>query len=93
MAMPTYPVCPHHPVPAAGPNTDPNALAAMLAQHNPDGQPTGVYTGRCGQCGSTSQDWDTNWIACMCCGFTMNTEHIPPRKIENGTGRDLGLAW
>ena len=87
------PVCSHHPDPAAEPITDQAVLAAMLALHNPNAQPMGIYTGRCGHCGSISQDWDTNWIACLCCGFAMNTEHIPPRRIENGTGRDLGPAW
>lgn len=97
MADPTHdkygvPICPHHPV-TDEPMTDVALLAEYRALHNPTNEPTGVYTGRCQYCGSTSQAWDTNWLQCNCCGEFVNTANLPPRRVENGTGRDLGPAY
>jgi hypothetical protein len=73
--------------------TDIEELAKLRAKNNPDNLPTGHFTGRCMNCGSDDLWDDATAYGCNCCGSLYPSANIAPRKIENGTGRDLGPAW
>lgn len=68
-------------------------LAELRLANNPAGAPTGHFTGRCAACGSGDLWTDATAYGCNCCQAIYPTGEIPPRKIENATGRDLGPAW
>lgn len=68
-------------------------LARLKAVNNPDNLPIGHYTGRCMSCASDNLWTDYTAYGCNCCGATYFTGDMPPRMVENGTGRDLGAAW
>lgn len=55
------------------------------SQTNPKGEPTGHFTGRCGQCGSDDL-WDDNLTyGCNNCGKIYWPDDNPaPRLIPNG---------
>jgi hypothetical protein len=68
-------------------------LEAKRLINNPNGELTGHFTGRCGNCGSTDLWSDGMTYGCNDCGSDFFTQDLAPRMIENGTGRDLGPAW
>jgi uncharacterized protein (DUF983 family) len=50
------------------PRDDPQALARLRRQNNPNNEPTGAFTGRCPHCGSNNL-WDDNLAyGCNACG-------------------------
>lgn len=73
--------------------TNPVELERLKEENNPDSKPVGHFTGRCKGCESDKLWDDMITYGCKCCGATYNAGDIPVRKVENGTGRDLGPAW
>lgn len=51
---------------------------------NPNNEPTGHFTGRCGRCGSNDL-WDDNlWYGCNNCGKSNGPDSNPePRLVRN----------
>jgi hypothetical protein len=50
------------------PRGNPDALARLRRQNNPNNEPTGQFTGRCPHCGSNNL-WDDNLAyGCKSCG-------------------------
>jgi hypothetical protein len=50
------------------PNLTDEQAKKLRARNNPEGKPTGHYTGRCGRCGSNDL-WDDNMAyGCNVCG-------------------------
>jgi hypothetical protein len=68
-------------------------LSRLRLVNNPQNKPTGHYSGRCSNCGSKDLWDDATAYGCNCCGALFMTGDMPPRMVENGTGRDLGPAW
>ena len=62
-------------------------------RNNPSNLDIGHFTGRCGRCASANLWTDETAYGCNHCNAFFATGDIAPRKIENGTGRDLGPAW
>lgn len=73
--------------------TNPTELAHLKEKNNPDGKPVGHFTGRCKGCESDKLWADEMAYGCKCCGAFYATADTPIRKVENGTGRDLGPVW
>jgi DNA-directed RNA polymerase subunit RPC12/RpoP len=74
--------------------TDDNELARLRKANNPNNDPTGHFTGRCGNCGSTDLWDDTTAYGCNCCGAAFATENMLPRYVCNDCGAqfDIGQA-
>lgn len=68
-------------------------IVAERRANNPDDEPIGHFTGRCGRCGSSDLWTDYTAYGCNHCDAFFATGDIAPRMIENGTGRDVGPAW
>ena len=43
-------------------------LSELRKKNNPKNEPTGHYTGRCGECGSKDLWDDASAYGCKCCG-------------------------
>ena len=58
-------------------------LAAMRLANNPDGEPSGDFTGRCSRCGSLDL-WDDNLAyGCNCCHAILSFGDTLPRLVPN----------
>jgi hypothetical protein len=63
--------------------TDIAELARLRKIHNPNNQPTGHFTGRCFNCGSTNLWTDETAYGCNVCHALFMTGNISPRAICN----------
>ncbi len=50
------------------PVEDTKKLPELRKKNNPKNEPTGPYTGRCGDCGSKDLWDDASAYGCKCCG-------------------------
>ena len=68
-------------------------LERLRRMNNPDDLPTGPFTGRCANCGSSDLWDDATMYGCNCCEAIFSNLDPAPRIVENGTGHDLGPAY
>lgn len=69
------------PPPSQDSGCDEDKFTALRRKNNPNDEPTGHFTGRCGICGSTDL-WDDNLAyGCRCCGATWTG--IAPKLVKD----------
>lgn len=62
-------------------------LQQLRKQNNPNMEPVGHFTGRCGYCGSKDLWDDATAYGCRSCGSIFMTGHMLPKVIDNATGQ------
>lgn len=58
-------------------------LEKLRRTNNPRNLPTGHFTGRCAECGSTDLWDDATAYGCKCCGAIFFTGDVLPRLVPN----------
>jgi len=68
--------------------TDEAELARLRRMNNPNNEPTGHYTGRCGKCGSNNLWDDATAYGCNCCEAFFMVGDMPPILVKNTSQKD-----